>query len=97
MFLRLFDALFNASFCTIKIKKGMTLVKVEFLGPIGVGDMELEADTLAQLGEKLQKMEELKPWLANSAIALNDTLVSDKNITLKNGDKISILPPVCGG
>jgi molybdopterin synthase sulfur carrier subunit len=73
------------------------LVKVEFLGPIGLEDMQIEAATLAELGVKLQEKEELKPWLANSAIAVNDTLVNDKNMTLKEGDKVSILPPVCGG
>ncbi len=73
------------------------MVQVEFLGPIGLGKMEFEVSNLAQLGEKLQGIEELKPWLANSAIAVNDTLVSDKSMALKDGDKVSILPPVCGG
>lgn len=73
------------------------MVQVEFLGPIGLGKMEFEVSNLAELGAKLQGIEELKPWLANSAIAVNDTLVSDKSMTLKDGDKVSILPPVCGG
>jgi molybdopterin synthase sulfur carrier subunit len=73
------------------------LVKVEFLGPIGIGEREFEAATLSELGVKLQEIEELKPWLANSAIAVNDMLVGDKNMALKDGDKVSILPPVCGG
>lgn len=73
------------------------MIKVEFLGPIGLADMEFEATTLAELGEKLKDIEALTPWLANSAIALNDTLVGDKNTQLKDGDKVSILPPVCGG
>lgn len=73
------------------------MVQVEFLGPIGLGKMEFEVSNLAQLGEKLQGIEQLKPWLANSAIAVNDTLVSDKSMALKHGDKVSILPPVCGG
>ncbi len=73
------------------------MVQVEFLGPIGLGKMEFEVSNLAELGEKLQGIEQLKPWLANSAIAVNDTLVSDKNMALKDGDKVSILPPVCGG
>ncbi|MGE4399784.1 MAG: MoaD/ThiS family protein [Campylobacterales bacterium] len=73
------------------------MVKVEFLGPIGLADMQIEAATLAELGAKLQEKEELKPWLANSAIAVNDALVNDKNMALKDGDKVSILPPVCGG
>lgn len=70
---------------------------MEFLGPIGLADMQMEAATLSELGAKLQEKDELKAWLANSAIAVNDTLVSDKNMPLKNGDKVSILPPVCGG
>ncbi len=73
------------------------MVKVEFLGPIGIKDMEFEAATLLELGEKLKTVDALAPWLANSAIAINDTLVSEKNTPLKDGDKISILPPVCGG
>jgi molybdopterin synthase sulfur carrier subunit len=28
---------------------------------------------------------------------VNDTLVFSKNFELKSGDKISLLPPVCGG
>lgn len=59
--------------------------------------MQMEAATLSELGAKLQEKEELRAWLANSAIAVNDTLVSDKNMPLKDGDKVSILPPVCGG
>ncbi|WP_439959493.1 MoaD/ThiS family protein [Sulfurospirillum diekertiae] len=31
------------------------------------------------------------------AVALNDTLVCDLNIPLSKDDKISLLPPVCGG
>jgi molybdopterin synthase sulfur carrier subunit len=73
------------------------LIKVEFLGPIGLADMEFEAATLAELGAKLQEKEELKAWLKSSAIAVNDMLVSNKNMALKDGDKVSILPPVCGG
>lgn len=73
------------------------MIKVEFLGPIGIADMEIEALTLGEVGAKLQEIEDLKPWLANSAVALNDSLVSDKNTPLKDGDRVSILPPVCGG
>ncbi len=73
------------------------MIKVEFLGPIGLENMEVEAATLSELGAKLQGINELKAWLANSAIAVNDTIVSDKNMALKDGDKVSILPPVCGG
>jgi molybdopterin synthase sulfur carrier subunit len=36
-------------------------------------------------------------WLKNSAVAVNDTLVSSLDVKLKDGDKVSLLPPVCGG
>ncbi|HHE07470.1 MAG TPA: MoaD/ThiS family protein, partial [Chlorobaculum parvum] len=45
----------------------------------------------------LQQDPELKPWLDNSAVAVNDTLVSGLETPLKDGDKVSLLPPVCGG
>lgn len=73
------------------------MIKVEFLGPIGLEDIEIEAATLSEAAKELQKIEGLQKWLQNSAVAVNDALVADKNIALKNGDKISILPPVCGG
>jgi len=41
--------------------------------------------------------EELKKWLNICAVAVNDEIVNDINFALKEGDKISILPPVCGG
>jgi len=77
--------------------KIVKMIKIEFLGPIGTADMEIEASTLGEVGAKLQEIESLKPWLANSAVALNDSLVGDKNTPLKDGDRVSILPPVCGG
>jgi len=40
---------------------------------------------------------DLQEWLENSAIAVNDTLVSHLNIPILASDKISLLPPVCGG
>ncbi len=73
------------------------MVKVEFLGPIGKAPVEMEAATLADVAEKLQEDGTVKEWLPKCAVALNDTMVSDLNTPLKDGDKISILPPVCGG
>jgi molybdopterin synthase sulfur carrier subunit len=35
--------------------------------------------------------------LENCAVAVNDKLVSSKNVALQSGDKVSLLPPVCGG
>ena len=45
----------------------------------------------------LKKDTSLSNWLENSAIAVNDILVGDKTYKLKDGDKVSLLPPVCGG
>lgn len=73
------------------------MVKVEFLGPINKEPIELEISNLSQLREILQKDENVKPWLETSAIAVNDKIVFSKNFKFENGDKIAILPPVCGG
>jgi len=73
------------------------MVKVEFLGPISKDPVELEIDSLEQLSEILKEDESLKPWLENSAVAVNDVLVKDRTLALKDGDKVSLLPPVCGG
>jgi len=73
------------------------MVKVEFLGPINKESMELEIDNLNQLALVLKEDEELQEWLGNSAVAVNDTIVSSLDVVLQDGDKISLLPPVCGG
>ena len=73
------------------------MVRIEFLGPIQKPAIEMEAATLAEVAEALQADETLKAWLKNSAVAVNDTLVSGLDIALKDGDRISLLPPVCGG
>ena len=73
------------------------MVRVEFLGPIQKDALELEITNLNELAAILQADESLHEWLANSAVALNDTLVASLEGALKDGDKISLLPPVCGG
>ena len=73
------------------------MIKVEFLGPIGKEPIEIDIDNLSQLSDILKEDEQLAPWLINSAVAVNDTIVSSKDMLLKDGDKISLLPPVCGG
>ncbi len=73
------------------------MVRVEFLGPIQKDALELEITDLSQLAAILQADESLHEWLTNSAVALNDTLISSLEGSLKDGDKISLLPPVCGG
>ena len=73
------------------------MVRVEFLGPIQKDPLELNITNLNELATILQHDEEMQKWLENSAVAVNDTLVSTREYELKDGDKIVLLPPVCGG
>ena len=73
------------------------MVRVEFLGPIQKEPLELQADSLREISEELSKDEAVKSWLESCAVAVNDTLVSTLDTPLKAGDKVSLLPPVCGG
>lgn len=73
------------------------MIRVEFLGPIKKDDLEIKASNLAELKEILNKDKSLKEWLEISAVAINDEIINTLNKELKNGDKVSILPPVCGG
>ena len=73
------------------------MVKVEFLGPIQKESLELEITNLNELAAILQKDAEVSEWLNNCAVAINDTLVSTLEAPLKDGDRVSLLPPVCGG
>ena len=73
------------------------MIKVEFLGPIRLENAEFNASNLKELKEILSKDENLKKWLEISAVAINDKMVFDLDCELKDGDVVSILPPVCGG
>ncbi|EOH7148071.1 MoaD/ThiS family protein [Campylobacter coli] len=73
------------------------MVKVEFLGPINKPKLELNIKNLKDLKAILQEDESLKEWLELCAVSLNDEIVFDENTSLKDGDKIALLPPVCGG
>lgn len=73
------------------------MVRVEFLGPIQKEPLELNITNLNELAKILKDDQEMQKWLENSAVAVNDTLVSSRDIELKSGDKVSLLPPVCGG
>jgi len=73
------------------------MIKVEFLGPIAKDAVEMEANTLADVSAKLKEDTSLQQWLDKCAVALNDTMVNDLSTVLKDGDRVSILPPVCGG
>lgn len=73
------------------------MIKVDFLGPIDMDSMELDVKSLQELADTLKQYDNLSAWLDNSAIALNDVIIMDKETPLKDGDKVSLLPPVCGG
>lgn len=73
------------------------MITVEFLGPIGKPDLELDIANLNELASILQEDKEMSEWLTNCAVAVNNELVSSLETPLKNGDKVSLLPPVCGG
>ena len=73
------------------------MVEIEFLGPIKMNNLKLEAANLSEVKEKLGEYEELAEWLKICAVAVNDEIASSLEAPLKDGDKISILPPVCGG
>ena len=73
------------------------MVRVEFLGPIGKAPLQLEAKNLKDVAKELQKDPDIKKWLDECAVAVNDKLVKSLDIELKAGDKVSLLPPVCGG
>ena len=73
------------------------MVKVEFLGPISREPLEVDIKNLSELKEILQKDKSLNEWLESLAVAVNDEIVSSLDVELRDGDKVSLLPPVCGG
>ena len=73
------------------------MVEIEFLGPIKMHNLKLEAANLSEVKEKLSEYAKLGEWLKICAVAVNDEIASSLDAPLKDGDKISILPPVCGG
>ena len=73
------------------------MVEIEFLGPIGKKPIKMDVSSLKELKDTLNKDNSLKEWLSNCAVAVNDKMVYKLDTPLKDGDKISLLPPVCGG
>lgn len=73
------------------------MVDVEFLGPINKEAIQVDISNLLQLSEILKNDDQVSTWLDTCAVAINDTLVTKKDMELSHGDKISLLPPVCGG
>jgi molybdopterin synthase sulfur carrier subunit len=73
------------------------MVKIEFLGPIGLETKEIDIKNLLELKEYLTNNFAIQNWLEISAIAVNEKIVKSLETELKDGDVVSILPPVCGG
>ncbi|TLD96208.1 MoaD/ThiS family protein [Helicobacter jaachi] len=74
------------------------MISVEFLGPMShFPAREVEASTLQELKDILSKDESLQSWLDISAVAVNDEIIKELSYPLHNGDKVLLLPPVCGG
>jgi len=73
------------------------MVKIEFLGPISREPLEIEANSLEDVAKALQEIAEVSGWLDKCAVAVNDNMTNDLSTKLKDGDRVSILPPVCGG
>lgn len=73
------------------------MAKIEFLGPLNRESIEADIKSLNDLKEMFKEDKELQEWLEICAVAVNDTLVCSLDTSIESGDKISLLPPVCGG
>ncbi len=73
------------------------MARIEFLGPIGKEPQELAISNLNELKEIFAKDEKLAEWLGICAVAVNDKIVKSTDMKINPNDKISLLPPVCGG
>ena len=73
------------------------MVIVEFAGPLNKDKMELNITSLKELSDFILKDEKLREWADSLAVAVNDEIVTDINYKLKDGDRVTLLPPVCGG
>jgi len=73
------------------------MVSVEFLGPIQIEKKEFDVSSVRELKKELYKIPELEDWLISCAIAVNDKIIDTLDTPLKDGDKVVLLPPVCGG
>ncbi len=57
----------------------------------------MDIKNLKELKELFSDDKELQEWLDICAVAVNDALVEELDTPLNSGDKVSLLPPVCGG
>ena len=73
------------------------MAKVEFLGPMARPSIEVDIQNLQELKTFFKHDAQLQECLAICAVAVNDTLVCALDMPNSSNDKISLLPPVCGG
>ena len=73
------------------------MARIEFLGPIGKEPIDIDINNLKDLKKIFSKDEDIKEWLKICAVAVNDTITRTLDMEIKPNDKISLLPPVCGG
>ncbi len=73
------------------------MAKIEFLGPLNRESIEVDIKNLNDLKEMFKEDKEIQEWLEICAVAVNDSLVCSLDTKVEAGDKISLLPPVCGG
>lgn len=73
------------------------MAKVNFLGPLNRPSVEVDISSLRDLKEIFKDDQDLQEWLRICAVAINDTLVYSLDTKIEPNDKISLLPPVCGG
>ena len=70
-------------------------VLVRFVGPIARDDMKVQVNSVNQLKEII-KNSVSDEWIDSLGVAVNDKLVNSLD-DIKDGDVITLLPPVCGG
>jgi len=73
------------------------MVIIEFMGPINREPIELDISTVKELSDFIMKDDTLSTWADSLAVGVNDEIVTDINFKLKDGDRVTLLPPVCGG
>ena len=73
------------------------MVSVEFLGPLQMEKKEFDVKSVRELKDELYKIPELQEWLESLAVAVNDKIITSVDTPLQDGDRVVLLPPVCGG
>ena len=73
------------------------MAKINFLGPLNRKSIEVDITSLNDLKEIFKDDKDLQEWLKICAVAVNDTMVNSLDMAIEENDKISLLPPVCGG